>query len=160
MHPFSVRKKLKALISIFKLRVINHELLAFHNHLSPQPVFDWVRVVHLFSFLCCVFLFCLSLFCVLCPMLPVSLDCPFLIIPSVFSVSLDCPFLIIPSVFSVSLDCPFLITPSVFSVSLDCPFLITLSVFSYVYRYNNLDFSTLIPNIPFVYNSTFISTNV
>jgi hypothetical protein len=90
-------------------------------------------------------LFCLSLFCVLCPMLPVSLDCPFLIIPSVFSVSLDCPFLI---------------TPSVFSVSLDCPFLITLSVFSYVYRYNNLDFSTLIPNIPFVYNSTFISTNV
>ena len=145
MHPFSVRKKLKALIFILKLRVINHELLAFHNHLSPQPVFDWVRVAHLFSFLCCVFLFCLSLFCVLCPMLPVSLDCPFLITPSVFSVSLDCPFLIIPSVFSVSLD---------------CPFLITLSVFSYVYRYNNLDFSTLIPNIPFVYNSTFISTNV
>jgi hypothetical protein len=37
--------------------------------------------------------------------LPVSLDCPFLIAPSVFSnvylsVSLDCPFLIAPSVFS------------------------------------------------------------
>jgi hypothetical protein len=38
-------------------------------------------------------------------MLPVSLDCPFFIAPSVFSnvylsVSLDCPFLIDPSVFS------------------------------------------------------------
>ena len=50
--------------------------------------------------------------------------------------SLDCPFLIAPSVFSnvfitVSLDCPFLIAPSVFSnvfitMSLDCPFLIAL----------------------------------
>ena len=72
-------------------------------------------------------------------MLPVSLDCPFLIAPSVFSnvysrlvypmlpVSLNCPFLIAPSVFSnfycrlvclmlpVSLDCPFLIAPAVFS---------------------------------------------
>jgi hypothetical protein len=51
--------------------------------------------------------------------LPVSLDYPLLIAPSLFSnaylpVSLDCPFLIAPSVFSndylpVSLDCPFLI---------------------------------------------------
>jgi hypothetical protein len=32
----------------------------------------------------CVF-FCLSSFCVLCPLLPMSLDCPFLIAPSVFS---------------------------------------------------------------------------
>ena len=45
-------------------------------------------------------------------MLPVSLDCPFLIVHSVFSnvylpVSLDCPFLIDPSVFSnVSLHLP------------------------------------------------------
>ena len=65
-------------------------------------------------------------------MLPVSLDCPFLIVHSVFSnvylpVSLDCPFLIDSSVFSnvylpVSLDCPFLIDPSVFSnVSLHLP---------------------------------------
>jgi hypothetical protein len=59
------------------------------------------------------------------------------------SVSVDCPFLIAPSVFSnvylpVSLDCPFLIALSVFSnvylpVSLDCPFLIASSVFSNVY---------------------------
>jgi hypothetical protein len=96
--------------------------------------------------MCCVCCFvCLRLMCLL---LPVSLDCPFLIDPSVFSnvylpVSLDCPFLIAPSVFSnvylpVSLECPFLITPSVFSnvylpVSLDCPFVIAPSVFSNVY---------------------------
>ena len=70
-------------------------------------------------------------------MLPVSLDCPFMITPSVFSnVYLSCVLcLMLP----VSLDCPFLITPSVFSnvylfcvvypllpVSLDSPSLITL----------------------------------
>ena len=57
------------------------------------------------------------------PKVDSALDCPFLIVPSVFSnvylsVSLDCPFLIVPSVFSnvylsVSLDCPFLIAPSI-----------------------------------------------
>ena len=72
------------------------------------------------------------------PMLPVSLDCQFLIAPSVFSnvylsVSLDCQFLIAPSVFSnvylsVSLDCQFLIAPSVFSnVSLTFVLASTLS---------------------------------
>ena len=42
-----------------------------------------VRVAHLFSFS----VFCLLVFvlCLVCPMLPVSLDCPFLITPSVFS---------------------------------------------------------------------------
>jgi hypothetical protein len=59
------------------------------------------------------------------PNLPVSLDCSYLIVHSVFSnvylpVSLDCPYLIAPSVFSnvylpLSLDCPYLIAPSVFS---------------------------------------------
>ena len=63
-------------------------------------------------------------------MLPVSLDCPFLIASSVFS-----------NVYlSASLDCPFLIASSVFSnvylsVSLDCPFLIASSLFSNVYLY-------------------------
>jgi len=38
---------------------------------------------HLFSFLYCIF--CLSMFCVLCALLPVSLDCPLWIAPSVFS---------------------------------------------------------------------------
>ena len=46
--------------------------------------------------------------CLVCPMLPVSLDCPFLVAPSVFSnVYLSC----VPNVESVSglsiLDCPF-----------------------------------------------------
>jgi hypothetical protein len=64
---------------------------------------------------CCVFL------CYAHPMLPVSLDCPLFIVPSVFSnvylpVSLDCPLFIVPSVFSniylpVYLDCPLLIVP-------------------------------------------------
>ena len=82
------------------------------------------------------------------PNLPVSLDCSYLIVHSVFSnvylpVSLDCPYLIASSVFSdvylpVSLDCPYLIAPSVFSnvylpLSLDCPYLIAPSVFSNVY---------------------------
>ena len=60
-----------------------------------------------------------------------SLDCPFLIAPSVFSglSILDCPFCFLWIVHSwlplrFSLDCPFLIAPSVFSglSILDCPF--------------------------------------
>ena len=42
-----------------------------------------VRVVHLFSFLCCVVF--LSSFCVLCPTLSMSLDSPLLILSLVFS---------------------------------------------------------------------------
>jgi len=57
---------------------------------ETSTVFSGVRVDHLFSFLCCVlFLFCCVLFvfvlCLVCPMLSVSLGCPFLIAPSVFS---------------------------------------------------------------------------
>jgi hypothetical protein len=58
------------------------------------PGFCGVRVTHLFSFLCCVSLFfvfvCLFVFvlCVVCSMLSVSLDCPFLIDSSGFSVRL------------------------------------------------------------------------
>ena len=64
-------------------------------------LFAYSGVQHI---LCCV----LSLFVfVLCSVYPVSLDCPFLIAPSV---SLDYPFLIAPL---VSLDCPLLIAPSV-----------------------------------------------
>ena len=95
-----------------------------------------------------VLCFCFVFLRFVYPVLPVSLDCPYLIAPSVFSnvylpVSLDCPYLIAPSVFSnvylpVSLYCPYLIAPSVFSnvylpVSLDCPYLIAPSVFSNVY---------------------------
>ena len=53
----------------------------FHGNLGSPPVYTGgVNVAHLFSFLCCVFCHLLVY-----PMLPVSLDCPFRIIPSVFS---------------------------------------------------------------------------
>ena len=68
------------------------ELFTLHEHLGSPVVFVGVRVVNLFSFMCWVFLFCSSSSCVLCTqcchclwivfvmclvcsMLPVSLDC-------------------------------------------------------------------------------------
>jgi hypothetical protein len=75
---------------------------------------------------------CPLFLCLVCPMLPASLDCMFLIAPSVpclvcpmLPVSLDCMFLIAPSV--LCLVCPML------PVSLDCMFLIAPLVFSNVY---------------------------
>jgi len=59
------------------------EQLILLNHLGWLPIFGGVHVAHLFSFLCCVlFVFVL---CLVCPMLPVSLDCQFLIALSLFS---------------------------------------------------------------------------
>ena len=46
---------------------------------------DEVCVAHLFSFLCCVFCFVCARLCLMHPMLPISLGCPFWIAPSVFS---------------------------------------------------------------------------
>jgi len=58
------------------------ELLTLREHMGSPPVFRVVRVAHLFCFLCCVVLF----FVFVClRSVPVSLDCLFLIIPSVFS---------------------------------------------------------------------------
>jgi hypothetical protein len=56
-----------------------------NTFVHPRFIFGEVHVANLFSFLCCVLfiLFCLSSFCVWCPMLPVYLDCSFLIVPSV-----------------------------------------------------------------------------
>ena len=70
----------------------------------------WIRVVHLFSFLCYVlFVFVL---CLVYPMLPVSLNYPFWIGPSVFSdvylLSTVCPVSCVTSVSELLiLDCPF-----------------------------------------------------
>ena len=60
------------------------DLVARGGRLCSLPVFDGVRVAHRFSFLCCVF-FLLIVFelCLVYPMLPISLECPFLIAPSV-----------------------------------------------------------------------------
>ena len=54
-------------------------------HEFTSVYFGGVWVVYIVIFLWYFSLLCLSLFCVLCPMLPVSLDCPFLIVPSVHS---------------------------------------------------------------------------
>ena len=55
------------------------ELLTIRKHLCPPLIFWWYQ--------CCSFflVFCVVLFYFVCPMLPVSLDCSFLILPSVFS---------------------------------------------------------------------------
>ena len=58
-------------------------LLILRENQDSPPVFGRVLVAHHFSLLCCVvFIFELWL---VCPQLPMSLDCPFLIAPSVFS---------------------------------------------------------------------------
>ena len=78
-----------------RLSKVDHTIkdLLFHTfcqtqHLGSPPVFWWVRVAHLFNFLCGVFVFCfVSLRPVLvctCIVLLVSLDCPFSIAPYVF----------------------------------------------------------------------------
>jgi hypothetical protein len=60
-------------------------LLTLREHLGSSPVFSGICVANLFSFLCCVvfgFFLCdvfVFVLCLVCPMLPVSLDCPFLI---------------------------------------------------------------------------------
>jgi hypothetical protein len=61
------------------------ELLTLREHLSSLPVFGGVRVAHLFIFLCCVFVLFVFVLCLVYSMLPLSLDCPLLISPTVFS---------------------------------------------------------------------------
>ena len=114
-------------------------------------------------------------------MLPVYLDCSFLIKLSVFSnvYWFVCfrPVSCVPNVASVS-GCSFLITPSVFSnvfclfvfvlcrvypmlsVSLDCSFLITPSVFSNVYLFVCFRPVSCVPNVAsvsglFILDNTF-----
>ena len=62
----------------------NQELFTLRQHLMLLPVFGGDRVARSFQFsvYCALFAFFL---CLVCPMLSVSLDCPFLIAPLVFS---------------------------------------------------------------------------
>ena len=62
---------------------LKRELLTLLKHLGWLPIFDGVHVAHIFSFLCCVL--SVVVLWLVCPMLPVSLDCPFLIALSLFS---------------------------------------------------------------------------
>ena len=48
----------------------------------------WVRVAHLFNFLCCVCFLFVFVLCLVCPMLSECQNCPFVIVPSVSSISL------------------------------------------------------------------------
>jgi len=61
------------------------ELLTLREHLGSFPMFWWIRGAHPLSFLCCVYLLCMSSFCVLFRILPVSVVSPYLFGPSVFS---------------------------------------------------------------------------
>jgi hypothetical protein len=82
------------------------ELLTLREHLCSPSVFGGVHVAHLFSFLCCVFLFCLSSSCVLCTQCSQCLWIVFVLclVYSMFTVSLDClrPVSCVPNVHSVS----------------------------------------------------------
>jgi hypothetical protein len=109
----------------------NQELFTLHEHLgftsrtglhlqtwTSPPELDFtsgyleiVRVAHLFSFLCCVFLLCLSLSCVLCTRccqcLWIVCPCPVFCVPDVASVSGLLVFVLcfVYPMLPVSLDC-------------------------------------------------------
>ena len=55
------------------------KVLTLREHMNSLQFFGGFCVVYIFI------LFCLPLFCALYPMLPMSLDCSFLIVPSVHS---------------------------------------------------------------------------
>ena len=65
-----------------------HTLKLSNSSILLSRYFDEVCVAHIFSFLCCVVFFVLFVYytgtCV-CLMLPVSLDCTFLLAPFLFS---------------------------------------------------------------------------
>lgn len=76
-------------------------MIILHEHLSSLPVFFPVGIM-LLIILGLFVVYCFNSFCVLWPMMPMSLDCPFLIVP-LFNcqlVQLTCrPHMIIPSFF-------------------------------------------------------------
>ena len=94
-------------VARFTNRSNKQKLFILRKQLGSSPVVGGVRVFTKFCFLCCVFfLFACLNPCLVYQMLPVYLDCSFLIVSLV---SLDSTFLIVPLVFSrlSILDCPF-----------------------------------------------------
>ena len=74
------------------------ELLTLREHLGSPPVFFvGVHVGYLFSFMCCVL--CVFVLFLMCPTLPVSLDCPFLIAPSFYPSGYSKSFVSLFSIF-------------------------------------------------------------
>ena len=71
--------------------LVSHDVLVrsmlpqLRGPLVSHRCFGEVHVAHYFGFLCCVFVMFVLVLCLVCPMLPVSLGCPFLIAPSVFN---------------------------------------------------------------------------
>ena len=60
-----------------------HILYYIWKYPSGSPLYvGGVCVTHLFNILSCIFF---SSFCVLCPILPASMDCQFLVVPSLLS---------------------------------------------------------------------------
>ena len=66
--------------------------------LGSRSVFGGFCVAHLFSFLCCVFVLLVFVLCLVHPMLPVSLDCPFLV---AHFITTGCKDDVIPGLLSV-----------------------------------------------------------
>ena len=70
--------------NLFAVRIKGQELLTLSEHQGLSPGFGVVRDTHVFIF--CAEFFALFVFvlCLVYPMLPVSMNCPFLIAPPVF----------------------------------------------------------------------------
>jgi hypothetical protein len=81
----SLHEHLASVLVMMRLVLFNkrRELLSLHEHLASVPVMMRFVLLILLAF-CVVFSFACLSSCLVYPMLPVSLDCPFLITPSVF----------------------------------------------------------------------------
>ena len=70
---------------------MNYLIVIFNPKLFVGGFMSYLRYLCLFAYcgvqhiLCCIFVLFYFVLCLVYPMLPVSLDCPFLIAPSVFS---------------------------------------------------------------------------
>jgi hypothetical protein len=75
-HPFGIFKLFLAMY-IYEIRRVSYKknsLLTLREHLSSPAVFCGIHVAHLFVsvLFCDLFVFAM---CLVCPMLPVSVDC-------------------------------------------------------------------------------------